>query len=275
MPRGLELMVGPILGRGLFLVSRRRSVARENLLRCFPEWGPSKIDHVLKKNYEHYGILVFELLHLFSPIPGHYLRYVKRNTHVMGLENWRAAHAKGKGVLFVASHLANWELMVSGGALAGIPITMVTKHLKPEWLHRKIEKSRNSTGVRAAYEPRTLPIIMRALRAGESVGFVLDQYAGPPIGIKVPFFGVSVGTLAAVGTLSNRTGALVVTAKTFRDTDGRINICMNPALDLGELAQDEVRTTALLAKMVENWIREFPDQWLWIHRRFKNIDPMV
>jgi KDO2-lipid IV(A) lauroyltransferase len=161
-------------------------------------------------------------------------------------------------------------MMVAAGAMSGMPLTMVTKHLKPEWLHKKVEASRLSVGVKGAYEPRTLPVVMRALRDGASVGFVMDQYAGPPIGIPVPFFGVKVGTLAAVGTLANRTGAAVVPVKTYRDEKGVVHVCVEPMIEMPQDSDDEA-TTARLAAKVEQWVREYPAQWLWVHRRFKNV----
>lgn len=272
LPRFFELRMGPRLGRFLLSIDRRRSaVARENIRGCFRGLGAEEHERLLRRNFEHYGILVLELLHLFSPLPGHYRRYALRVTRLEGFENWRRANDQGRGVLFVASHLGNWEMMVAAGALGGIPLTMVTKHLKPEWLHRKVEASRLSVGVKGAYEPRTLPAVMRALRNRESVGFVMDQYAGPPIGIPVPFFGVKVGTLAAVSTLAQRTGAVIVPVKTYRDERGVVRVCVEPAMELGELIKSEEKTTEVLSGKVEDWVRQFPEQWLWIHRRFKNV----
>ncbi len=272
MPRSLELWLGKKWGLLLLKIGKsRRAVAFENLKRCFPEKTEQEHQALLKANFEHYGMLFLELTHLFSPLPGHYKKYVEKNTVVEGLEHWKTARDKGKGILFVSSHLGNWELMVGAGSLAGIPITMVTKHLKPEWLHQKIEKARGSLGVKGAYEPRTLPIIIKALRKGEAVGFVMDQYAGPPIGIPVPFFGVKVGTLAAVSVLIERTGAAVVTAKAYRDEKGIVHVCIEPEIDLSELASDNEKCTAFLTSRVESWVREYPQQWHWIHRRFKNV----
>lgn len=271
LPRRLEVALGRGLGLILLKVSRRKKVAFDNIRRCFPELKNSGWRELLEKNYAHYGILVFELLHFFSPIPGHYRRYAKRNSTLTGVENFKKAQEKGKGVIFVSSHLGNWELMVSAGALGGIPITMITKHLKPEWLHLAIERARLSTGVKGAYEPRTLPAIIRALRANEAVGFVMDQYAGPPIGIPVPFFGVKVGTLAAVGTLVERTGAVVLPVATRRGPDGMVQVQIESPMDLTGFEKDSEKITGYLAAKVENWVRANPEQWLWIHRRFKNV----
>ncbi len=269
IPRSLEVPFGRRLGRALMRISTRRNIALQNIRNCYPGRPSSEHKKLLTANYEHYGVLMLELLHMFSPIRGHYRRYVSQKTKVRGIDNFKAAQARGKGVIFVASHLANWELMVAGGAMAGVDITMVTKRLKPSWLHSKIERTRKEAGVSAVYEPRTLPVVLRALRANQGVGFVMDQYAGPPIGIKVPFFGVEVGTLAAVGTLVERTRASVVPVLSRRNEAGQIEVEILPELSFAET--DVTYVTSDLALRVEQWVKANPAQWLWIHRRFKQV----
>ncbi|OGR88530.1 MAG: hypothetical protein A3J74_05640 [Elusimicrobia bacterium RIFCSPHIGHO2_02_FULL_57_9] len=272
LPRPFELWLGPRLGR-LYLVldPRRRKIAYDNIRRCLPELKEAGWSRLLNENYRHYGILALEILHMLSPLPGHYRRYAQKVSRFEGLENWKRAHDKGKGVLFVSAHLANWELMAAAGALRGIPITMVTRHLKPEWLHKKMEAVRLSVNIRCAYPPRTMPLVLKGLRAGESIGFVLDQYAPPPMGIPVPFFGVKVDTLAAVGSLAQRTGAAIIPARQKRDASGLVHGIVEPELDLGQARSHPAQATEILARKVEDWIRANPSQWLWVHRRFKNV----
>ena len=275
-PRRLELWLGPRLGRLLLFLDRKRSrVARDNIARCLPALGEDARRDLLRRNYEHYGTLALELLHLFSPVPGHYRRYAAGVTRLHGHENWDRAHAKGKGVLFVSSHLGNWEMLVASGCLRlhGIRLTMVTRRTKPEWLRRKLESARAELGVREAYDPRTLPAVLRALRKGEAVGFVIDQYAPPPAGVPVKFFGVEVDTLAALGPLAQRTGAAIVPGTARRDAEGLVHVTIEPEMELDDALGDAARSTQLLAARVEGWIRETPEQWLWIHRRFKNLKP--
>lgn len=271
LPRRLELALGRALGRlALRVDPKRRRIAEENLSRCLPDRPPEARRRLLEANYEHYGVLALELLHMFSPLPGHYRRYARRIAVLEGFEHWKRASDKGKGLIFASCHLGNWEMMVAMGALHGIPLTMVTRHLKPEWLHRRVERARLSVAVKAAYQPRTLPTLMRALRNGESVGFVIDQYAPPPMGVPARFFGATVDTLGAVGPLAQRTGAAVVPVSTRRDEDGIVHVVIEPELDLGEALADQRRSTQALADRVEAWIRACPEQWLWVHRRFKN-----
>lgn len=273
LPRFLETAAGPRLGRiGLLLDRKRSKVAAENMRRCLPELSPARRTRLLRENYEHYGILFFELLHMMSPLPGHFRRYAGKIATLHGAAHWRKAAAKGKGVLFCSSHLGNWEMLGATGGLAGMRLTITTRRITPPWLMRKMEKVRLSVGVKAAYQPRTLPVIMKALRGGETVGFVIDQYAPPPMGLKVRFFGVEVDTLSAVGPLSLRTGAPILPVTAHRDQKGRIHVVIEPELKLSEeTAKDPKASTQIIAAKVEAWIRVHPAQWLWAHRRFKNV----
>ncbi len=273
LPRSVEVFFGPFLGRlALSFAVKRRSTAEENIRRCLPELSEEERRELLRKNCEHWGMIGFEFMHLFSPIPGHFARYVEKNSKIHDFEHWRKAHDKGKGTIIVGCHAGNWEVASAAGCMAGMPFMIVTRNLTPEWLMKKIESSRLQTGLRALYQPRTLPSVLRALRKGESVGFVIDQYASPPMGVKARFFGYNVDTLGAVGPIANRTGAAVVPTYNIRDEKGIIHVYLEPEIEFGDAAADQRKTTQILADMVEAQIRRNPTQWLWGHNRFKNVD---
>jgi KDO2-lipid IV(A) lauroyltransferase len=273
LPRALELRLGPLLGRtamrlGLF----KPKIAYENISRAMPELGPEGWKQLQRRNFEHYGILFFEFIHFFAPWPGHYRAYARRVSRLEGYENWQRANAKGRGVIFVASHVGFWEMLAAAGGLAGMPLTVVTTVLKPAWLHKKIAACRRSTGVSQAHHPGALPAVLRALRAGGSVAFMNDQYAPPPMGVPVRFFGVEVATLGAVAAIAQRTGAAVVPVSCHRDEGGLSRVVVEPELELGAAHEDTRAATQIMAAKVEGWVRRHPEQWLWIHRRFKNVD---
>ncbi len=272
LPRRTELWLGPRLGRWVLLLGGfKRRVAVENIRHCYPELGARGRRRLLERNYEHYGLLFFEYMHFFSPRKGHYRDYILRISKLEGLDHWKRAADKGKGVLFVACHVGFWETLASSGGLAGMPLTVVTKVLQPPWLDAKFTAERLSTGVRAAYHPGSVPTVLRALRKGESVAFMNDQYARPPMGVPVLFFGVKVATLAAVGPLAKRTGAAIVPVSGYRDAEGVSHVVIEPELDLGGALESPERSTQILAAKVETWVRAHPDQWMWIHRRFKRV----
>lgn len=270
LPRSWEMALGGFLGRcALLFNSRHARVARENIARCLPELSAGEQKALLRANYEHYGRMVLELAHMFAPIPGHFRAYVQRNVVIEGYENWEKAVAKGKGVLFLGSHIANWEFAASIGAIKAMPVTIVTRRLKPAWLHDWMEKTRLSVGVRATYQPRTIPTVMKALRDNGGVVFVMDQYMSPPMGEPMRLFGVMVHTLAAIAPLARRTGAAILPVLPKRESDGRVRIIIEPEIPL---LDDDKAANQQLADRVEVWMRAVPDQALWAHRRFKDVD---
>ncbi len=272
LPRSAEMFWGPKLGRLVLACGGfKLKTVRENLSRCFPDWTPTERERLIRLNFEHYGILFFEFLHFSSPLPGHYRAYAGRISVLEGSEHWKKANARGKGVIFVSSHLGFWEMSAAAAGLAGMAPTVVTTYLKPKWLHDKIVAARQSAGVLHAFHPGSVPAVMKALRRGGCAAFMNDQYSRPPMGLPVPFFGVKVDTLAAVAPLALRSGAAVVPVTVHRDAAGLCHVVIEPEIEFGDALRDATKATTIIAAIVERWVRARPEQWLWIHRRFKNV----
>ncbi len=249
----------------------KRRVIEANVKRCFPRLDDRARDALIRGNYEHNGVLLFEFMHFFSPFKGHWKSYVPRVARVQGLEHWKRAHARGKGVIFFCSHMGCWETAAAAVCLSGVAATIVTTVLEPEWLHNKITAARATVGMSAAFHPGSMPAVLRTLRRGGSVAFMNDQYAPPPMGVPVTFFGTRVDTLSVVGPLAKRTDAAVVPLCTYREADGSTTACIEPEFDLGAAGDDASAATQAIAGRVETWVRARPEQWLWMHRRFKNV----
>ena len=274
LPRRWQMRLGNGLGLMILKLNFRRSVARENLARAFPN-DLAQQARVLKESYENFGNLLLEFLLLFGPLE----KWVQRFVDFEGAEHIYSSQARGKGTLFLSSHLGNWEIMAVAGCLkADARLLLVTKLLRPNWLHQSITRARLRGGVRATYEPRTLRDVLSHLKKNGSVGFVLDQYAGPPVGMRVPFFGVPVSTSTALATLARRTGASVLPVFNFRKPDGRWSVQVRAPLEwiTGASPQDELAlNTAFYTSVIEEGIRKTPEQWLWFHRRFKgDLSPL-
>lgn len=280
-PSWMLKVEGDSLGALLRLLKLRAKIVEQNLAIAYP--GSENLEQrnrLYGESYRSLGRLILEVLLLFGPMK----RFVQTRSELRGAENWRAAKEAGKGVLFLSSHVGNWEIMAATGAIhAGMDLMIVTKHLKPEWLHRTIEEGRRRCGVDATYEPRTLKDVLAHLKRNGTVGFVLDQYAGAPVGVRVPFFGVPVGTMTALAMLARRTGAKVLPVVNYRLPGGRHVVEIRPALEWvegasgGEASQEEeiARNTARYAEEMERDVRSHPEQWLWIHRRFKgDLSPL-
>lgn len=273
-PARLRRFWGDALGALLRAAGLRSKVVEQNLEIAFAH-SAERRERVFRQAYSHLGNLSLEILMLLGPMR----RYILSGSELIGTEHWREAKARGKGVLFLASHVGNWEVMAAtGGILGGMDLMLVTKHLKPEWLHQAIEKGRARCGVRATYEPRTLKDVLSHLKKNGTVGFVLDQYTGPPVGVRVPVFGVPVGTSTAIATLAKRTGATVLPVVNYRVPGGRWKVEIGPPLEWqgsDDAALELAQNTARYAATIERDIYAHPDQWLWIHRRFKGeLGPM-
>ncbi len=272
LPRRVEVALGRAFGRLIFRARLfKRTVVETNVARCFPRLDAGSRLALIRRNYEHYGILLFEYMHFFSPLPGHWRRYVPTAARAEGLEHWKKAHARGNGVIFFCSHLGSWEAGAAAVALTGVDATIVTTVLTPRWLHEKITACRASVGMSAAFHPGSMVTVLKTLRRGGSVAFMNDQYARPPMGLPVVFFKTRVDTLSVVGPLARRTGAAVLPLHTFRLPDGTTVARIEPEFDLAAAGDDAAAATQRVASRVELWVRERPEQWLWMHRRFKNV----
>lgn len=267
LPRAVQVLCGKALGRLLGALGLRRKVVLFNLELTKLDKHPE----ILNRSYEALGQLILEILLLLAG-PSQMRRFVNKYADLKGKEHWERAQSEGKGVIFLSSHLGNWELMLATGAAHGISAMMVTKQLKPAWIHKAIEIGRKHAGYDATYEPRTLKDILKRLSNKKTIGFVLDQYAGAPVGVRVPFMGVHVGTNTVIAMIAKRTGARVLPVTNFRTQEGRHHVEIYEALEWivdPDPNREIALNTANYAKVLESHIKEHPDQWLWIHRRFK------
>lgn len=268
LPEVFKKILTIAVGFFLRIARIRRKIADQNLLLAFPQEGAVGKEyrrHILVRSYRHLARLSFEILMLLGPME----LFVRTRVSVRGFENWIKANEKGKGVIFLSGHVGNWEIMLATGGVMNTDLLIVTKRLKPRWLHRAIESGRLRCGVQATYEPQTFKQVLSHLKKNGTVGFVMDQYAGPPIGIRVPFFGVPVGTSAVVSTVVKRTGAAVLPVVIYREKDGGFVLEVRPALSWIEGDEELALNTAQYASILEQDVRAHPEQWLWIHRRFK------
>lgn len=271
-PGWLRTTLAGALGGLARLTGYRAAVIRQNLRYAFPGDEPAQVqtrDALAKEFFRHFGRLGFEILMLFGPMR----RYAEAQGQCTGIEHWERARAAGRGIILLTSHAGSWEVAAAMGALVeGSDILLVVRQYRPEWLRRVIDESRRRCGLDATYEPRTLRDILARLRRNGIVAIVLDQYAAPPVGVRVPFFGVPVGTNVAIAVLAKRTGAAVMPLKNYRAENGRIVTELEPPIRWQSHDDPEVElaiNTAAYSAIIEDHIREHPAQWLWSHRRFK------
>jgi KDO2-lipid IV(A) lauroyltransferase len=204
-------------------------------------------------------------------------RYTRENVSQVavyeGFENFDAAQRRGKGVLFLTAHLGGWEVGSFAHSIHGHSLRIVVRALDNPYLDRLVERYRTLHGNSTFEKQDFARGLISAMRAGETVGLLMDQNVTPPAGVFVDFFGVPACTASGLARVALRTDAAVVPAFTMWDGVRRkYRITFAPRLTLpatGDDERDVVSATQLFTSVIEEYVRKFPDQWLWVHRRWK------
>lgn len=188
-----------------------------------------------------------------------------------GLENYDRANAKGKGVLFFAAHFGAWELSAFAHALRRAPFDVVVRPLDNPAIDRLVEGRRELPGNRAISKKDAARAILKSLREGRTVGILADQNTVPEEGCFVDFFGVKASANTAFARMAAKTGAPVVPAYAlWQEKERKWVLRYYPEIPM---SGDAVADTQRLHSFLEAEIRKYPDQWLWIHRRWKTRPP--
>jgi KDO2-lipid IV(A) lauroyltransferase len=268
LPGSVAAAIGGALGFFAGSVLRlRRARADDHLRIAGVGRDASARARILGKMYHHLGLCVVEFLRLSTWTRA---KIDERITfeHFDRLER---AVATGHGVIIVTAHFGNWDLLACISARRGIPLHVVTRELKGGGLNRAWMAERERAGVTLHPETGSAGALLAALRAGGVVAFVIDQHMPEQFGVGVPFFGRAASTIDAPAILAARTGAPVFSAFLFREGFERHRLAIGERIPLadGPLREAIVASTARFSKAVEDVVREHPDQWIWMHRRWK------
>ncbi len=259
---------GRALGRLWYLVDRRhRRVALDNVRRAFPDRPEAWARELVRANFEHLGVTAAEFLGLAGVSPGELLgRY-----RFEGLEHLDAARAPGRGVFVVTAHLGNWELGAAAMAAKGYPVYGVGRRLANPLVDQRVRRLRERFGGTLIPHRNAVRPVLRAVREGAVVGFLMDQRALSREAVPSRFFGRPVATNRGLAVLALKTGVPVVQAFDRREGAGHV-LCVKPALaPPGEGPQQERvrRFTEAFDAAIEQAVRECPEQWFWVHRRWR------
>jgi KDO2-lipid IV(A) lauroyltransferase len=270
MPRGLaRLLAGGLAWAVYLLLGRLRRVGERNLELALPQLSSQAREKTLRAVYRHLGWQLVEFCHM--------TRYSASNTRnwirTEGREHYLAAQARGKGVLVLTGHLGAWELSSFYHSLMGYPMGMIIRRLDNRLLDEFVN------GIRCLHGNRVLPKddfargLMTAMRAGETVGILMDTNMTPPQGAFVKFFGVAACTATGLAHVARKTGAAVIPGfMLWEAAERRYVLNFGPALEIPvteDPAADILAGTQACNDVLESWIRRYPGQWLWIHRRWK------
>jgi len=251
------------------LDDRHRRIARRNLTIAFPGKGPEEREAIVRSTFRNLGRVGAEFF--FTP------RMNKGNVENFisfeGLEHFRRAREKGKGVLFLTAHFGNWEWMAAAFPLfSGHPAHVVFRPMDSRFLDEIVRRVRTSTGNQTIPKQKAMGQILRLLKGGEAVGILLDQNMAWQEGVFVDFFGEKACTNTGMALLALKTGAAVLPVFGIREKDGRYRAIIEPEVPLirtGDKESDVFQNTQLFTRIIERYIRDYPDHWLWVHQRWK------
>jgi KDO2-lipid IV(A) lauroyltransferase len=270
LPRPVARGIGIGLGLAIYRVhGRLRAVGMRNLGLAFPEMPPQERRRILRGEFVSLGRQLAE----FCLFPRYTAQNVSRVVEYDGLENYERAFAQGKGVLFLTAHLGAWELSAFAHSLHGHPLSIVMRPLDNPYIDALVQRYRTMYGNQTVSKDDFVRGLLAAMRAGQAVGILMDTNMTPPQGVFVNFFGIQAYTASGLARIALRTDAAVVPGFTTWDRKlHRYTLRFDPALQLIRTGNDQadiVANTAMFTSVIEDYIRRYPDQWLWLHRRWK------
>jgi KDO2-lipid IV(A) lauroyltransferase len=263
------LAIGRAMGRlWAMLDPRHRAIAADNLRRAFPDWAEARVQETARAVYRHFATVLLDILWMEGRSPAE----LAALADVEGLEHLKAALARGRGVVSPLAHLGNWELQgVSTAPLIG-PSAVIARPLDNPALDRRLVAFRTATGNGVIYKQKALAQVLKTLREGRLVAIMIDQNVQAKDGIFVSFFGRPACTTTVAAALALKTGCPIVPARCVLRADGRYRMAYGPPVEWsgsGRRDEDLAGLTQHLTSIIEGWVRETPEQWLWLHRRWK------
>ena len=270
LPRRAARTVGAAIGWLAFAATPwLRRVGLKNLALAFPERPSKEREIILRAMYKQLGWQLAEFCHL----PHTTLKRANKFIRYEGLEHYLAAQRHGRGVLVLTGHLGAWELSSFYHSLAGHPMSMVIRRLDNPWIDRLVNGIRTQHGNRVLHKGDFARGLLAAMHGGVTVGVLMDTNMTPPQGVYVDFFGHSACTASGVARVALRTGAAVLPGfLIWEPGEEQYVLHFLPELQLvetGDTEHDAAANTQMFTTALENVIRRYPEQWLWVHRRWK------
>jgi KDO2-lipid IV(A) lauroyltransferase len=274
LPRPASRRLGALVGSVAYtILGHLRRTGERNLALAYPAMDSGQRSGLLRKMYRNLGWQMAE----FCQMP----RYTRQNSagflRCEGLEHYLNAQAAGCGVLIVTGHLGAWELSSFYHSLMGYPMSMVIRRLDNARLDRYVNRIRCLYGNRVLHKDDFARGLIGAMRKGDTVGILMDTNMTPPQGVFVDYFGHQACTASGLARVAVKTGAAVLpgfmvweeAAKAYVLRFGeRLQLA-----DTNDAEADVLRNTQLCTAAIEAWVRRYPDQWLWVHRRWKTRPP--
>jgi Kdo2-lipid IVA lauroyltransferase/acyltransferase len=274
LPRRWARAAGAGLGALAYLFAGKlRQTGARNLELAYPGSAHAWRKSIVRQLYRNLGLHLAEFCRMSRYTPectSGFIRYA-------GLEHYLAARDAGRGVLVITGHLGLWELSSFYHSLMGYPMSMVIRRLDNPLVDRLVNGIRCLHGNTVLHKDDFARGLLGAMRRGDTVGILMDTNMTPPQGVFVDFFGTPACTASGLARVAMRTEAAVLPGfLTWREEEKKHVLEFGEPLELvrtGNDEQDIVTNTQICTTAIEAWVRRFPEQWLWVHRRWKTRPP--
>jgi Kdo2-lipid IVA lauroyltransferase/acyltransferase len=265
-----DWLVGVLAALWYRLDRRHREITRRNLEFAYGSGlSPEARERVAQGVFRHFVRFAWEMVVLLvAP-----LSFIKKRVIILGQENLEAALAEGRGAIAVAAHAGNWEYTVMGYGLKYGPAAVVAREMDYPWGRALARYLRQRGGNWMVDKQKGLKDILRHLRQNHIVGIIIDQNTTTEGGLLVDFFGKPARTTPVAAVLARRADIPVVPTFSRRLPGGRHLMVVGPRLPLAKTSDPQAdiqRHLELQNLALEAWVRSCPEQWLWLHRRWKN-----
>ena len=270
LPRQFARGVASAIARTMYtLLPKLRRTAEFNLRLAFPDWDEARRAAVIRGMARSLGWMAAE----FARLP----RYTKENIEDVvildGHENFLAGQRRGKGVLYLTGHIGAWELSSFAHALYGFPLHYMARPLDNALVDALVNRYRCLSGNQPIFKNESARTLLKILREAGTVGILADQNTMPEEGVFVDFFGKSACTTTGIARVALHTDAAVVPGYVYWDEKIRkYRLRFESAVELirtGDTEQDVFLNTQRFSKVIEEIIRKHPEQWVWVHARWK------
>lgn len=253
----------------------RRKVILENISKAFPDWPMAKKVHVGRTSLYHWALTFVEYCHF----PWLTKAWVEKNVDFVNRHYIDEVVKEGKGAVMITLHMGNGDLACAALALSGYPVSVVSKTFKWKALNDFWFGLRERLGTELIPPRDATFAVLRSIKKGRIVIFPLDQYTGRPIGIRSTFFGITTGTAMGPVIMADRAECPALLCYTTRLPNGRHQIVFDGIdhVNIQAPKNSEARDKAILQQIqkwngdIERWVRQHPEQWMWLHRRWKHF----
>lgn len=270
MPRGMARAAGALLARLLLAVTPKlRKTAEFNLRLAFPEWSEEKRAEIVRGMTRSLGWMAAE----FARMPRYQRENIEEVIVLDGQDNFVEGQKRGRGVLFLTAHVGAWELSSYAHALYGFPLHYMARPLDNKRLDALVNRYRGLAGNRPIFKNESARAMLKILKEAGTIGILADQNTLPQEGAFVDFFGTPACTTTGIARVALHTGAAVVPGYAVWDAElGKYRLRFEPPMELvctGDTERDVLENTRRFAKVTEEIIRKYPEQWVWAHARWK------